>query len=433
MERARTIEQHPYLHGGEVCHKPVFILGSPRSGTSILAWSLAEHSGLWTSGESDILFHLFGSIDLDHLYTLACGRPHGWFRREHVERVEFLQALGMGIDALFSSRSGSKRWVEQTPTYTLLAEHLADMFPDALFVHILRDGRQVVNSMIHFRHTFKTDDNGQWAGGNFIPTWVDDFRDACQMWREHVDCAMGFMARHPDRCLTVVHEELTANPEEQFAAILRFLDLPHEDGPARYLRDNRINSSFARGQRPDPWASWSEEQKRIFVQKAGNALMDYGLVTEEEMQGLEAETGVSRNGDLLARQSLGDGIRGAVEQVIPRGSSVLVISKGDEELVRLEDRLGHHFPQSKDGVYAGYYPATAEEVIGQVEILRSSGAEFLLIPRTAFWWLEFYSEFARWLNLSHESVLSNDDCLVYRLIGGQRHVSTHLASSGATR
>src|SRR5208283_4344638 len=42
------------------CPDPVFILGAPRSGTTALAWSLAQHSSLWTSGESYILWELFG-------------------------------------------------------------------------------------------------------------------------------------------------------------------------------------------------------------------------------------------------------------------------------------------------------------------------------------------------------------------------------------
>ncbi len=41
-----------------ICPEPIFIIGSPRSGTSILAWSLAQHSELWTEAESDIFFYM---------------------------------------------------------------------------------------------------------------------------------------------------------------------------------------------------------------------------------------------------------------------------------------------------------------------------------------------------------------------------------------
>ena len=48
----------------------------------------------------------------------------------------------MGANALFSSRSGGKRWIDQTPYYVFMTEVLVRMFP-GLFLHVLRDGRNV--------------------------------------------------------------------------------------------------------------------------------------------------------------------------------------------------------------------------------------------------------------------------------------------------
>jgi len=39
---------------------PLFIIGSPRSGTSIISWALAQHDNFWTSAESDFILFLFG-------------------------------------------------------------------------------------------------------------------------------------------------------------------------------------------------------------------------------------------------------------------------------------------------------------------------------------------------------------------------------------
>ena len=48
-----------------ICPEPIFIIGSPRSGTSILAWSLAEHTELLNEAESDIFYYLLrdGSLE----------------------------------------------------------------------------------------------------------------------------------------------------------------------------------------------------------------------------------------------------------------------------------------------------------------------------------------------------------------------------------
>ena len=84
-------------------------------------------------------------------------------------------------------------------------------------------------------------------------------------------------------------------------------------------------------------------------------------------------------------------VRQLVHDTIPPGATVLVLSKGDDELLRFTDRRGWHFPQSDDGGYAGHYPADSDACIAELERLRQRGADFLVIPETASWWLQHYS------------------------------------------
>ena len=84
----------------------------------------------------------------------------------------------------------------------------------------------------------------------------------------------------------------------------------------------------------------------------------------------------------------------AVRQMIPAGANVLVVSKGDDALLRMEGRLTQHFPQGPDGRYAGYHPADSAAALAELERLAGKGAEFLVIPATSLWWLEHYHEFA---------------------------------------
>ena len=76
-----------------------------------------------------------------------------------------------------------------------------------------------------------------------------------------------------------------------------------------------------------------------------------------------------------------------MRETVPLGANVLVVSRGDGELLRVEGRRAGHFPQLADGVYAGHYPADVAEVIAQLEVLE---AEFLVFPRTSLWWLDHY-------------------------------------------
>ena len=90
-------------------------------------------------------------------------------------------------------------------------------------------------------------------------------------------------------------------------------------------------------------------------------------------------------------------IRQVVGRVVPRGSIVAVVSRGDDDLLTFDGRRGWHFPRTERGVYAGYHPADSKAVIQHVEELRARGARYLVIPRTAFWWLEHYKEFNDYL------------------------------------
>jgi glycosyltransferase involved in cell wall biosynthesis len=109
-------------------------------------------------------------------------------------------------------------------------------------------------------------------------------------------------------------------------------------------------------------------------------------------------------------------VRETVARIVPQGSRVLVISKGDAELLRLEGCHGMHFPQRDDGVYAGYYPADGRAAIAHLDELRTRGARFLVIPETARWWLTHYTEFAEYLARQFNQVTDlPDTCIVFDL------------------
>ncbi len=278
----------------QLCRNPVFVIGSPRSGTSILPWSLAHHSHFWTSRENELLFELLRDQHVQHAYDRAA-RPGAWLVEEGVDRSELLAHLGLGMNALFTSRSGGRRWVEQAPVNTLIGDELADMFPGALFLHIVRDGRQVVHSMIHFADTLGRD----LSDARQLPEWAAGVEQAARTWHEFVAYAEGLAARRPGRVLTVANERLATDPEGEFRRIFAFLDSPYQEAPAEFFRTSRINSSFeplvvwgaadgapspARApERPAAWTSWSDEQRHAFTAHAGATLVRLGYARETDL------------------------------------------------------------------------------------------------------------------------------------------------------
>ena len=117
-----------------------------------------------------------------------------------------------------------------------------------------------------------------------------------------------------------------------------------------------------------------------------------------------------------------EAVRRAVTTATPTGSAVLVVSRGDPELVRLAERTGRHFPSTADGRYAGFHPADSRAALQELE-RRLDDAQYLLIPASSFWWLDYYREFADVLNTRYERIWSDADCVIFRL-SAKRVVAT---------
>jgi hypothetical protein len=123
-----------------------------------------------------------------------------------------------------------------------------------------------------------------------------------------------------------------------------------------------------------------------------------------------AQLGEVEYADLVAR------VRASIAAVVPPNASVLVIGKGDPALLNLSGVSAAHFPQDGAGGYAGHHPHDSGAAIAEIEELRRHGADHLVIPATARWWLDHYDDFARHL-ATHGDLIADDpdSCLIYRL------------------
>jgi spore maturation protein CgeB/SAM-dependent methyltransferase len=134
----------------------------------------------------------------------------------------------------------------------------------------------------------------------------------------------------------------------------------------------------------------------------------------------------------LKRKVVNQRVREVARLVLPPEARVLVISKGDDDLLNLDGRYGLHFPQTAGGVYAGYHPADAAQAIAHLESLKAKGAQFLLIPASAFWWLDFYRDFRAHLEAQYRLLAYNEDCLIFALtLAPQNSRPVGLTSAGA--
>lgn len=117
-------------------------------------------------------------------------------------------------------------------------------------------------------------------------------------------------------------------------------------------------------------------------------------------------------------RELRERIRRSAAGLLPRGAQVMVISKGDDDLLNLGESRGWHFPQVEDGCYANLYPPDSAAAIAHLEDLRRRGAGYLLVPKPAFWWFEHYAGFKQHIDARYRPVLSDDEtCFIFD-VGG---------------
>ncbi|MEA3213420.1 MAG: hypothetical protein QOE70_6477 [Chthoniobacter sp.] len=110
-------------------------------------------------------------------------------------------------------------------------------------------------------------------------------------------------------------------------------------------------------------------------------------------------------------------LREIVHNQLPAETTLLVVSKGDRELVRFDNRTAWHFLQAENGNYAGHHPADDATCIAHLEAQRARGAQFLLFPSTAFWWLEHYAVFHRYLGTHAQLIIDESAGKVFGLTG----------------
>ncbi|HSR66660.1 MAG TPA: glycosyltransferase family 4 protein [Acidobacteriota bacterium] len=111
-------------------------------------------------------------------------------------------------------------------------------------------------------------------------------------------------------------------------------------------------------------------------------------------------------------------LRLTASQELNGEARLAVISRGDDDMLGLGLEHVVHFPCDSSGRPLWHHPADSASAIELLQKQRQDGLTHLLIPSTAFWWLEHYGGFADWLE-SHARLLhySPDTCRIYELTG----------------
>jgi hypothetical protein len=110
---------------------------------------------------------------------------------------------------LYAARHGKTRFGDKTPGHIFWIPEIATLLPEAFFIHIIRDGRDVAASIRHM-----------W----FSPG--DNMEKLAKSWLKWLTLGFDAAKAYPGRYLEVRYEELAANPEPVLRRILASIDLP---------------------------------------------------------------------------------------------------------------------------------------------------------------------------------------------------------------
>jgi SAM-dependent methyltransferase len=108
-------------------------------------------------------------------------------------------------------------------------------------------------------------------------------------------------------------------------------------------------------------------------------------------------------------------VRQTVRFVLPPSARVAVVTDRRPGYLVLDGRVTWAIPRDQRGQYAGPYPKSDGDAIAQIESVRAEGAQFLLIPGSALWWLDYYEGLRRHLASSYRVVFRDEVCVIIAL------------------
>jgi len=223
---------------------PIFIVGCPRSGTTMLYDHMARHPDLaWISNVSK---KAAGSLAVIRLlgFFLRDGHPTEakkvWGRFDIADhhtlgRQDVTPAARRYFEKVVANHlraAGKPRFLCKCPQNSLRIEFFDAIFPDAFFVHVVRDGRAVANSILRAR---KKHGGGYW--GCRPPEWRSILEHPMLeasglQWKTIVEHALrSGRALPPERYVEVRYEDLCDRPEETFLDVCSRVGLQWD--PAR--------------------------------------------------------------------------------------------------------------------------------------------------------------------------------------------------------
>ena len=265
---------------------PVVIGGCARSGTTLMRVMIDTHPNIYCGPETGLLY----------LRTLTRRKIRKLSRKLEVPEDDLRAMMRdtdsyfMFVEALFDrlrERAGKPRWGDKSPRNVLRLDRVFRHFPEARFIHMIRDGRDTACSLRTFPRYRMVD-------GQRVELDTDNPLDQCiRRWVHDVEVGMRY--RGDPRYIEVKYEDLIESDEETLIRVFEFLGEPWDESVTKYYQIESPSRSMDKmPQNPGAtqpiyrtaYGRWrnefTEEDKRVFKAIAGDLLVKLGYEEDDD-------------------------------------------------------------------------------------------------------------------------------------------------------
>jgi hypothetical protein len=230
---------------------PIFIVGTQRSGTTLLCKMLTAHPNIFIKNELPEVASIF-----------SAEKP----REQIIAEIDAVmqKTYNLELESLLR-KTGKKRWGVKDPGLTYCINCLDRHFPDAKIIIIVRDGRAVAHSYLKNR----------WGVGTNIYY-------GAKIWKKEVENQLEFARERENNCFIVKYEDLVKNTDCELKRICTFLDESYSERMVNYysaenfIKKNNLNKNVFNAIDENIAFEWKKRltpfQINIFETVAGDAL-----------------------------------------------------------------------------------------------------------------------------------------------------------------
>lgn len=210
--------------------KPIFIISLPRSGSTLLQRLMMGHSSIDSCGEPWLALPIMTQVKdeciiANYGHRSAARSIEAYFEGVPRGKDLYYEASRKFLLDLYAARAKEniECFVDKTPRYFRILEELRKMFPDTIFVVLIRNPLSVFGSMLNF---IKGD-------LKHLPMWWNDWNEGHRRIGEWIDS--------DDNTLIVRYEHLVANPREVVSLVTEAFGLEFEENQLQALNARQLD------------------------------------------------------------------------------------------------------------------------------------------------------------------------------------------------